>query len=311
MLRSVSILTLALIAGAVFASPARASQAGAQPYVAAPPGWTQQRSAQTQYFLPPGASNGSVYEAVFPMLTLDGSLEQTASEIWHKMIGGEQLVDSKSKTLTADDGSRAYETLVATLDQAHHGVYRVFVVKQYGDAVAAGELRFDDVDRIKAIGKPALDSLLAMSADEQTIQPYRAHEVQPMRGAGVDVAAHQGALPGGLTGIWALKVPGVAYQTSVDYGAYTQRTLHVSAGAAAGYLRITGNKRYVWYDGSGHAVSHGRLVEVVPHNFARPGTHYWRVYEGREEHYLTLDSDGGISIYDAATNMVSMEGTKH
>lgn len=64
----------------------------------------------------------------------------------------------------------------------------------------------------------------------------------------------------------------------------------------------------------------GTWVLKVPHTenslhvspgAAAAGHTYWRVSEGREEHYLTLDSDGGISIYDPATNMVSMEGYKH
>jgi hypothetical protein len=117
-------------------------------------------------------------------------------------------------------------------------------------------------------------------------------------------------MPRALAGIWILKVPGVAYTTSIDYGAFTENTLHVSPGAAAGYLRIIGDKRYAWYDGSGRIESHGRLLQVIPHRDAQPGQTYWRVYEGREPHYLKLDSDGGISIYDTGTNMVSMEGRK-
>lgn len=159
----VRILTLALIAGLAVSSPAHASQNAREPHAPTPAGWTERSTAQTQYYVPNGdATAGDTYEAVFPVLGLDGSLQQTADEIWHEMIGRERLVDSKSTAITAQDGAPAYEILVATLDAKNRGVYRVFVVKQYGNAVAAGELRFTDIDRMKAIGKPALDSLLEM-----------------------------------------------------------------------------------------------------------------------------------------------------
>jgi hypothetical protein len=57
----------------------------------------------------------------------------------------------------------AYEVLVATIDAQNQGVYRVFSAKQYGRNVAAGELRFNDVDCIKDIGKPAIASLLDLT----------------------------------------------------------------------------------------------------------------------------------------------------
>ena len=141
-------------------------------------------------------------------------------------------------------------------------------------------------------------------AQADDIQPYHATLLTPAPRAGVDIAPQQGALPHGLTGIWALKVPGVAYTTSVDYGAYTQETLHVSPGAAAGYLRIARNKRYVWYGSDGKALSHGRLIRIIPHLDAAAGATYWRVYEGNEQHYITLNADGTITVYDPGTNMV-------
>lgn len=147
-------------------------------------------------------------------------------------------------------------------------------------------------------------------ANAGDIQPYHATLLTPAPRAGVDVAPQQGAMPSGLAGIWALKVPGVAYTTSVDYGAYTQETLHVSPGAAAGYLRIGRNKRYVWYGSDGKALSHGRLIRVIPHLDAAPGATYWRVYEGSEQHYITLNAGGSITVYDPGTNMVSMEGRR-
>ncbi|HKU66431.1 MAG TPA: hypothetical protein VJP85_01500 [Candidatus Baltobacteraceae bacterium] len=143
------------------------------------------------------------------------------------------------------------------------------------------------------------------------ITPYHATLITPAPRGGVDPAAHRAGFPRALRGVWVLKVPGVAYTTSVDYGAFTQSTLHVSPGAAAGYLRITASRRYVWYGSDGKAVSSGRLVQIVPRRDAQPGYTYWRVFEGSEQHYLTLDGEGGISIYDPATNMISMVGTKH
>ncbi len=325
---NVSMLTLALIAGVASAFPSVAGAVSQRPAADVPSGWTQREGPDgLEVFLPPGATNMDVYEAIFPTQTLNGTLEETASAIWHAMVRGERIVDAKSKSIRVSDGAPAYETIVATIDSKNQGIYRVFVIKQYGRNVAAGELRFNDVDRIEAIGKSAVASLENMSADYGTVTPYQSHEIAPYQAGtitpyhatlitpaphgGVDVQAHQGGFPSGLQGMWVLKVPGVAYTTSVDYGAYTQSTLHVSPGAAAGYLRISASRRYVWYGSDGKAVSSGALVQIVPRRDAAPGHTYWRVFEGSEEHYLTLDGDGGISVYDPATNMVSMEGTKH
>lgn len=286
--RNVSMLTLALIAGGISAFPQFAGADTQRPSADAPPGWTARNGrGGSEYFLPPGATTMDVYEAIFPTQTLDGTLEKTAGTLWHSMIGNERFVDSKTTRVRADDGAPAYQVVVATVDGQNRGIYRVFVFKQYGSSIAAGELHFNDVDTIKAIGRPALNSLYAMTSG--TIAPYQA------------VTSRQGGFSGALAGMWVLKVPGVAY---------TQNTLHVSPGAAAGYLGITASRAYVWYGSDGKAVSSGKLVQVVPRRDARAGHTYWRVLEGREEHYLTLDSDGGISIYDPATNMVSMEGYK-
>lgn len=320
MKRNVSMLTLALIAGAISAFPQFAGADTQRPNADAPPGWTARDGhGGSEYFFPPGAASMDVYEAIFPTQKLSGSLEDTAGTLWHSVIGSEHLVDSKAKRISVSDGAPAYQVLVATVNANNQGVYRVFIFKQYGENVAVGELRFDDVDRIKAIGQPAIASLEHMSAEYGTITPYQAGTITPYHAqiitpaphGGVDVAPSQGGFSAALAGMWVIKVPGVAYTTSIDYGAFTENTLHVSAGAAAGYLRITPTRRYVWYGSDGRAISSGRLLQIVPRRDAAPGHTYWRVFEGREEHYLTLDSDGGISIYDPATNMVSMEGTKH
>lgn len=170
--RNVSILTLALIAGGISAFPALAGSS--RPSAVAPPGWSaREGDSGSQYFLPPGATDMNVYEAVFPTQLMNGTLENTASAIWHTVVGTEHIVDAKGKSLRGSDGAPAYEVLVATLDAQNSGVYRVFIVKQYGRNVAAGELRFNDVDRIQSIGKPAINSLLGMSA-QQEITPYHA-----------------------------------------------------------------------------------------------------------------------------------------
>jgi hypothetical protein len=118
--------------------------------------------------MPPGADTMSVYETIFPTQTVNGTLEKTASAIWHRAIGLERLVDSKAKRIAVSDGTAACEVLVATLDAQNRGVYRIFIFKQYGQIVVAGELRFDDIDRFKAIGEPAVASLENMSADPGT-----------------------------------------------------------------------------------------------------------------------------------------------
>jgi hypothetical protein len=161
--RNVSILALALIAGASSAFPLFAAAAPAAPSAQPPPGWTAHERDGLQYFLPPGATNLDVYEAVFPAQPLSGTFEQTASAIWHAIVGSEHVVDSKTKPVRVTDGAPAYEILVASIDAHNNGVYRIFVVKQYGQNVAAGELRFNDVDRIRSIGRPAVVSLENMT----------------------------------------------------------------------------------------------------------------------------------------------------
>lgn len=106
----------------------------------------------------------NVYEAIFPTQKLEGTLEQTAGALWRRLIGTERLVDSKTRRISAPGGAPAYEVLVATVDAQNRGIYRVFVFKQYERSVAVGELRFDDLDRMKAIGEPAVASLENMSA---------------------------------------------------------------------------------------------------------------------------------------------------
>jgi hypothetical protein len=133
------------------------------PVVTAPPGWTAgQAPAAIRVFLPPDTARAQTYEAVLPPQPLSGSLEQTASVIWHALVGNERIVDAKGQYIRVPDGATAYEVLVATIDANDKGIYRIFILKQYGDRVAAGELRSDDVERVKAVGKAALASLEAM-----------------------------------------------------------------------------------------------------------------------------------------------------
>lgn len=163
--RTLLIFTLALVTGAVSAFPQFANAALQRPSADAPPGWTtRDGGAGSEFFLPPGATTLDVYEAIFPGRKLNGSLEDMAAAFWRRTIAGERLVDSKSKRITVSDGVPAYEVLVATVNAQNQGVYRVFVFKQYGRTLAAGELRFNSVDVIKAIGQPAVASLENMSA---------------------------------------------------------------------------------------------------------------------------------------------------
>src|SRR6185437_1613070 len=115
-------------------------------------------------FLPPGATSTDVCETIFPTQRLSGSFEDTAASIWRKAIGGERLVDVKSKYIVVSDGAPAYRVLVATLSAQNQAIYHVFVFKQYGKDVAAGELRFSHIEQIEAIGEPAITSLENMSA---------------------------------------------------------------------------------------------------------------------------------------------------
>lgn len=160
--RNATILTLAVIAGAVSAFPAFANSQ--RPSATPPRGWSERvGTSGSQYFLPPGASDMSVYEAIFPMQPLSGTLVQTAGTIWHAIVGSERIVDSKASLIRSKDGAPACEVLVAIVDAHNQGVYRIFVAKQYGQNVAAGELRFDNVERIREIGEPAVASLLEMA----------------------------------------------------------------------------------------------------------------------------------------------------
>lgn len=166
MKRIAILLTLSFIACCAVSAPVRA--AAQLPLAAPPAGWSAHRSGGLQYFLPPGDSSSDVYEAIFPTQSIHGSLQQTAGEIWQAIVGPERIVDTKTTEIRVSDGVPACEVLVASIDARNQSVYRVFVVKQYGDRVAAGELHFGSVERIKAIGQPALASLENMSAAAQS-----------------------------------------------------------------------------------------------------------------------------------------------
>lgn len=153
------------MAGAVSIFPSIACATDVQrPNAAAPSGWSAHDGpGGLQYFIPPGATNMDAYEAVFPTQRMNGSIEDTASGIWHAIVGDERVVDSKAKAIRVADGAPAYEVLVATVDRRNQAIYRVFIVKQFGQRVAAGELRFTDVDGFKNIGGSAFASLENMS----------------------------------------------------------------------------------------------------------------------------------------------------
>jgi hypothetical protein len=158
------------MAGAVSIVPSLANAADAQrPSVDAPSGWSTHNGPDgLQYFVPPGATNMDVYEAVFPTQPVNGTLEESAGAIWHAIVGDERVVDSKAQRIRVRDGAPTYEVLVATVDSQNHGVYRVFIVKQYGENVAAGELRFTDPEKFAKIGGSAFASLEGMTAAAKT-----------------------------------------------------------------------------------------------------------------------------------------------
>ncbi len=158
-------LTPALLCAALLLLGSTAVAADPQrPIADAPAGWSAHDGAGgLHYFTPPGGSDSDVYEAVFPTQKMNGTLEQTAAGIWRAIVGNERIVDTKSKAISVRDGAPAYEVIVASLDARNLSVYRVFIVKQYGRSVAAGELRFTDVQRIADIGEAAFASLEGMS----------------------------------------------------------------------------------------------------------------------------------------------------
>lgn len=166
MYRYISMLALAMMAGAVVASAQFATAAGSQrPNVDTPAGWSaHDGNGGSEYFSPPGENATALRETIFPTQRLSGSLEETAEPLWRDAIANERVVDVKFSRITVTDGVPAYRVIVATVNAQNQGVYRVFVFKQYGQNVAAGELRFSDIGKIQAIGKPALDSLENMSA---------------------------------------------------------------------------------------------------------------------------------------------------
>lgn len=162
--RTVSMLTLAVIGSAVAAFPYPAAADSQRPNALVPPGWSARDGrGGFEYFLPPGATTADVCETIFPTQKLDRSLEDTAAAVWRPAIAGERLVDAKSQRITVTDGAPAYRVVIATVNSQNQGVYRVFVFKQYGQTVAAGEFRFSDIAQIEAIGAPAISSLESMS----------------------------------------------------------------------------------------------------------------------------------------------------
>jgi hypothetical protein len=147
----VASLTLALLA------PQPAAQAQA------PSGWASlQDDRNDRFFFPQGADH-STFVAIFPSRPLDRTLEQTLSNVWHATIGTERLVDAQQKRTLSPDGAPALLELVATVDGANRGIYRVFMVKQYGPRIVSGEFRSDDPDKMKDVGDAAMRMLQGMT----------------------------------------------------------------------------------------------------------------------------------------------------
>jgi hypothetical protein len=135
----------------------------------APSGWTTlQDGANTQFFFP-RQDDRSTFVAIFPQQKMSGTLQRTLTTLWHRTIGAERVVDAEEKSIPSADGAPALLEIIATVDGANRGVYRIFMVKQYGDRIVSGEFRSDDPDKMKGIGDAALQMLRTMSvtpADE-------------------------------------------------------------------------------------------------------------------------------------------------
>lgn len=147
---------LPLLAGALILSVLQ-PQAAAK--TEAPSGWTQLQSDSDTRFFFPRAGDRSTFVAIFPTQDIDGTLERTLSATWHKAIGNERVVDAQEKSAVTSDGAPALMEIVATVDAANTGIYRVFIVKQYGTRVASGELRSDDPAKMQNVGDEALRML--------------------------------------------------------------------------------------------------------------------------------------------------------
>jgi hypothetical protein len=131
------------------------------------PGWTQlDDGANTRFFFP-RIDDSATFVAIFPTQSLDGTLAQTLSASWHRAIGRERLVDAQQKSVPVSDGAPALLEIVATVDANNRGIYRVFVVKQYGERVVSGELRSNDPQKMKSVGDDALRILESMSVTKR------------------------------------------------------------------------------------------------------------------------------------------------
>lgn len=129
----------------------------------APTGWsTLKDGANTQFFFP-HQNDRTTFVAIFPAQALDGTLEHALANVWHKTVGAERVVDAEQKHIVSADGAPALLEIVATVDGANRGIYRIFVVKQYGERIVSGEFRSDDPDKMKTVGDAALQMLQNMS----------------------------------------------------------------------------------------------------------------------------------------------------
>src|SRR5690242_19531957 len=99
--------------------------------VQAPTTWSVlQDTAGSDRFFFPRATDRGTFVAIFPTTRLDGTLSSALSSVWHKTIGSETVVDTQERSIVTADGAPALLEIVATVDGANRGIYRVFVVKQ-------------------------------------------------------------------------------------------------------------------------------------------------------------------------------------
>lgn len=140
-------------------SPEPAAQAQA------PSGWASLQDDRNDRFFFPRSGDHSTFVALFPSQPLEGTLAQTLSKVWRATIGAEHVVDAQQQQTIAPDGAPALLELIATVDGTNRGIYRVFVVKQYGGRIVSGEFRSDDPDKMKDSGDEALRMLQGMTLE--------------------------------------------------------------------------------------------------------------------------------------------------
>lgn len=134
----------------------------AQPQV--PAGWSTLQDDRNDRFFFPHTGDRSTFVAFFPAQPIEGTLQQSLSSLWHTAIGSERIVDAQQRQSASPDGAPELLEIVATVDAEGQGVYRVFIIKQYGTRIVSGEFRSDDPAKMNTVGDAALRMLQGMTA---------------------------------------------------------------------------------------------------------------------------------------------------